>query len=83
MPTLEVCPKCRKVCAKCHGDVHNGGSLKVCKDWKINGLENAVSAVDPEKDLELQVPLVLEVFVIVALNQLQNASSAEQKLNNK
>ena len=34
MPTLEVCPKCRKVCAKCHGDVHNGGSLKVCKDCK-------------------------------------------------
>ena len=34
MPTLDVCPKCRKVCAKCHGDVHNGHALIVCRDCK-------------------------------------------------
>ena len=32
MPGLDVCPYCRKTCAKCHGDASNGHGFVVCFD---------------------------------------------------
>ena len=32
MPTLNVCPYCRKKCAKCHKSVDSGRSIYICVD---------------------------------------------------
>ncbi len=34
MPILDVCPRCRKICAVCHTEAHNPHGLLVCADCK-------------------------------------------------